>query len=92
MRITFYLSLSWFFMVLITCCLMSSALASDDKYAYPNIIKEYEERSYRQDGMTSPDYGKTGVVCGLDKPISLTDAVIIALKNNPDNQMALARI
>ncbi len=76
----------------LACGLGPSAFGSDDKYSYSNILEEYAETVCRLDAMTSLDTGTEGAVCVLDKPITLTDAIEIALKNNPDNQMAVARI
>jgi len=78
--------------LLLICCVSLSAFGSDDKYSYPNILDEYADTVCRLEGMVAPGPGTQGPVCMLDKPITLTDAIEIALKNNPDNQMAVARI
>ncbi len=74
------------------CCVQVSAFGSEDKYSYPQIREEYSDTVCRLDGMASSGSGTGGEVCVLDKPVSLADAIKIALKNNPDTQMAAARI
>jgi outer membrane protein TolC len=82
----------FFSSLLFICCAGSPAFGFENKYSYPSIREEYADTVCRLDGMASPDTGTGGAVCVLDKPISLNDAIGIALKNNPDNQMAVARI
>jgi len=74
------------------CFFQVPAFGSDAKYSYPSIQEEYADTVCRLDGLNSTVSGTGGRICVLDKPISLSDAIRIALKNNPDNQMAVARI
>ena len=72
--------------ILITCgCFFH------DKYTYESIRQEYVKVIC--DDAFSTKVSKTGqYTCALQEPVSLNDAIQIALANNPDNKIAVARI
>ncbi|MBW2165797.1 MAG: TolC family protein, partial [Deltaproteobacteria bacterium] len=64
---------------------------SHDKYTYESIRQEYAKVIC--DDAFSTKVSKTGqYTCALQKPVSLNDTIQIALANNPDNKIAIARI
>lgn len=72
--------------LLITC-----GCISHDKYTYESIRQEYA--NVICDDAFSSNVLKTGpYTCALQKPVSLNNAIQIALANNPDNKIAIARI
>jgi len=64
--------------------------ASKDKYRYENIQKDYAARLPAPKNTAATNRGQPEV--DLQRPLSLTDAIQMALVNNPDKQMANARI
>ncbi|MBC2696223.1 MAG: TolC family protein [Desulfobacteraceae bacterium] len=82
-QIKFKSSLSF---LLVTC-----GCFSHDKYTYESIRQEYAKVIC--DDAFSTKVSKTGqYTCALHEPVSLNDAIQIALANNPDNKIAVARI
>lgn len=59
-------------------------------YSYPGIRQEYAE-AIRRAAPLSEREGKA-VTFAVDRPIGLTEAIDIALSNNPEKRMAIARI
>jgi outer membrane protein TolC len=76
--------------ILIFTFFLLSGCASKDKYRYENIQKDYAARSPVQKNTAASNRRQRDV--GLDRPLSLADAIQMALVNNPDKQMANARI
>ncbi len=72
--------------------LVPCAVGSESRYSYSSIIEEYADTFCRQAEISGVSTGSDADVCILDQPVSLKTAVRIALLNNPDSQMALARV
>jgi outer membrane protein TolC len=64
--------------------------ASKDKYRYENIQKDYAARLPAPENTATTNRGQPDV--DLQRPLSLTEAIKVTLVNNPDKQMANARI
>ncbi len=65
----------------------AAALDDESRYSFSNIEKEYGDAVCPKDAAeVDPE------TCTLNRPISLTDAVRISLKNNPDTRMAIFKI
>ena len=67
-----------------------SGCASKDNYRYENIQKDYAARLPIPKNTAASNRRQPEV--NLDRPLSLADAIQMALVNNPDKQMANARI
>ncbi|MCJ7618287.1 MAG: TolC family protein [Desulfobacterales bacterium] len=77
--------------IILSLFLVTCGCFSTDKYTYESIRKEYSKVIY--DDVVPTKVSKTEqYTCALLNPISLNDAIQIALANNPDNKMAIARI
>ena len=77
--------------IILSFLLITCGCFSHNKYTYENIRQEYAKIIC--DDAFSTKVSKTGqYTCALQKPVSLNDAIQIALANNPDNKIAVARI
>jgi len=61
-----------------------------DKYTYENIRQAYAYLNC--DSKKRSDPSQTAISCSTDQPLSLIKAIEIAKANNPDSNMATARI
>ncbi len=78
-------------LIILSLFLITCGCFSTDKYTYESIRQEYSKVIC--DDAVSTKVSKTGqYTCALENPISLNDSIQIALANNPDNKMAIARI
>jgi outer membrane protein len=78
-------------LIILSFLLITFGCFSHDKYTYESIRQEYAKVIC--DDAFSTNVSKTGpYTCVLQKPVSLNDAIQIALANNPDNKIAIARI
>ncbi|MBF0224643.1 MAG: TolC family protein [Desulfobacterales bacterium] len=66
------------------------ACSKHNKFAYNSVREEYPHLLCREN--VSNSLTTFEGACSLNKPIFLTEAINIAIKNNPDVQMAYARI
>lgn len=72
--------------------LLSATLSpASDRYSYPSIQSAFANKNCNEGIQGISRFSDTGN-CVLDQPVTLPDAVRIALTNNPDSQMAVARI
>ena len=78
-------------LVLLFCLGIAVGCTSHRRYAYEGIQEEYAGSICKLPA--TGDQEKAGKpVCRIDEAISLKDAVRYALANNPDNNIAVARI
>ncbi|MFO7559527.1 MAG: TolC family protein [Desulfobacterales bacterium] len=75
--------------IFIFSLLVISGCYSGKKYSYDHIQNEYADMVCR---LSAAENSSEKGSCILDGPITLKEAVQIALANNPDNNMAAARI
>jgi len=72
--------------VILSLIIMSSCLGGRE-YTYQEIKKEYEIFcAPKKETLTA------GPLCELNRDVSLQEAILLSLSNNPDNMMAKARI
>jgi len=77
--------------IILSFFLITCGCFSHDKYTYESIRQEYAKVIC--DDVFSTKVSKTEqYTCALQEPVSLNDAIQIALENNPDNKIAVARI
>lgn len=70
-----------------------SAMAGGGRYDYSSIREEYADAvCLLESAERSGNQRDEATRCTLDRPIDLLEAIGIALKNNPDSQMAMTRI
>ncbi|MFH1240734.1 MAG: hypothetical protein V1689_00110, partial [Pseudomonadota bacterium] len=84
LRRTLYL----LFMISATSLCLPFSGCLEERYAYPNIKAEYELKAPLPD--LQPPRPSAAMKELLTRPISLGDAVKIALQGNPDIDMAIA--
>lgn len=77
------------FIVLFLLCVLLGC-TSHEKYSYESIQKEYAHLACNTG--ESPQEKNDLKTCEINRVLSLADAVRIALKNNPEQKMAAARI
>jgi hypothetical protein len=75
---------------LILCFVVVSGCSSSHKYSYNSIHEEYSNGACVLDGRQQDKVEKS--ICRTDKPVTLKDAIRISLVNNPDSNIAAARI
>jgi len=71
------------------CCVVASGCYSATKYSYNNIQDEYSKTACTPNQLVNKTENS---VCRTDKGVSLKNAIRIALANNPDSNVATARI
>lgn len=76
--------------ILIFCFVIVSGCSSSHKYSYKGIHEEYSNGACVLDGLQQDRVEKS--ICRTDKPVSLKEAIRISLVNNPDSNIAAARI
>ena len=78
-------------LIILSFFLITCGCFSTDKYAYESIRQEYAKVIC--DDAVSTKVSKTvEYSCDLQNPISLNDSIQIAIANNPDNKIAIARV
>jgi len=77
--------------IILSLFLITCGCFSTDKYNYESIRREYS-KVICNDAVSTKVSKIEQYTCALLNPISLNDAIQIALANNPDNKMAIARI
>jgi len=71
------------------CSVVIYGCYSSRKYSYKCIQEEYSNAACKPDQLKNKTKKSA---CSIDKPVSLKDAIRIALVNNPDSNIAAARI
>ena len=82
-----------FFQSLLCLCIVIVGCSARKDYAYQDIKRQYSRLSCPgPDTATAAAEHGQGLVCDLSAPLSLENAVSLALSNSPDDAVALSRM